>query len=89
MNTTESTNTNIFKVIRVVSVNLVIILSVRLLSVYSFKGPFNTYLIYFTFIKSVATNKRFGSTTLVRAKGVRISETRHDQSNPNDYYLKS
>ena len=41
----------------VVSVNLVLDLSVRLLFLYSFKGPFNTHLIYFTFIKSVAINK--------------------------------
>ena len=45
------------RVIRVVSVNLVLVLSVRLLFMYSFEGPFNTYLIYLTFIKSVAINK--------------------------------
>ena len=40
----------------VVSINLVLVLSVRLLSMCSFKGPFNKYLVYFTFIKSVAIN---------------------------------
>ena len=44
-------------VIEVVSVNLVLDLSVHLLFLYSFKDPFNTYLIYFTFIKFVAINK--------------------------------
>ena len=44
-------------VIRNVSVNLVFVSSVRLLLMYSLKGPFNTYLIYFTFIKSVGINK--------------------------------
>ena len=34
-------------VIRFVSVNLVLVLSVRLLFLYSFEGSFNTYLIYF------------------------------------------
>ena len=57
-------------------VNLVLILSVRLLFLYSFKGPFNTYLIYFTFIKSVVINKNLSQP--LRAKGVTISETRHD-----------
>ena len=46
------------EVIRVVSVKLVIVLSLRLPFLYSFKGrPFNTYLIYFTFIRSVAIDK--------------------------------
>ena len=31
---------------RVLLVNLVLVLSIRLLSLYSFWGPFNTYLIY-------------------------------------------
>ena len=64
---------------RVVSANLVLVLSVHLLFLYSFKGPFNTYLIYFTFIKSVAVNKDL-SQHLVRAKGVRISVTKDDRS---------
>ena len=34
---------------RNVSVNLVFVSSVRLLLMYSLKGPFNTYLIYFDF----------------------------------------
>ena len=38
------------------------------------------YLIYFTFTKSVAINKDLSQT--LRAKGVRISETRRDRSNP-------
>ena len=37
---------------------------------YSLKGPFNTYLTYFTFIKSVAINKDLSQ---IMAKGVRIS----------------
>ena len=65
---------------RVVSVNLVLVLSVRLLFLHSFKGPFNRYLIYFTFVKSVAINKNLSQP--LRAKAVRISETKHDQSNP-------
>ena len=32
------------------------------------KGPFNKYLIYFTFIKYVAINKRFESTTYLEQK---------------------
>ena len=39
--------------------DLVLVLTVSLLFLYTFKGPFNTNLIYFTFIKSVAIkNKR-------------------------------
>ena len=64
-----------------VSFNLVFVLSVHLLFLHSFKGSFSTYLIYFTFIKSVAINKDRVN-HLVRTKGVRISETKHDQSNP-------
>ena len=46
-------------VLGVVSVDLVLVLSISLLFLYTFKGPFNTNLIYFTFIKSVAIkNKR-------------------------------
>ena len=48
--------------IRVVSVNLVLFLSARLLFLDSFKGPFSKYLIYFTFSKSVAI-KKIESTT--------------------------
>ena len=44
-------------VIGVVLEDLVLVLSVSLLFLYTFKGPFNTNLIYFTFIKSVAINK--------------------------------
>ena len=44
-------------VIRNVSVNLVFVSSVPLLLMYSLKGPFNAYLTYLTFIKSVAINK--------------------------------
>ena len=40
-----------------VLVNLVFVLSARLLFLYSFKGLFNTYFIYFAYIKSVAINK--------------------------------
>ena len=40
-------------VIRVVSINLVLVYSVRHLFLYSFKGPYNTYLRNFTCIKSV------------------------------------
>ena len=40
-------------VTRNISENLVFVLSVRLLLMYSLKVPFNTYFIYFTFIKSV------------------------------------
>ena len=54
-----------------------------LLFLYSFKGPFNTYLIYFTFIKSVAINKDLSQP--LRAKGKRISETKHDWSNLNSW----
>ena len=43
-------------VIRVVPVNLVLVLSLRLLFLHSFNSPFGTYLIYFTFINSVAIN---------------------------------
>ena len=46
-------------VVRVVSVNFVLLLSERLLFLYSLEGPFSGDLIYFTFIKSVAINKDF------------------------------
>ena len=39
------------------NVYLVLALSLRLLFLYSFKGPLNTYLIYFTFTKTVPINK--------------------------------
>ena len=76
---------NLAGVIRVVLVNLVLVLSIRLLFLYSFKGLLNAYLIYFTCIKSVVMNKDWSQ--LLKAKGLRISETRHDRSNP--IYLKS
>ena len=38
--------------------DLVLVFSVSLLFLYTFKGPFNTNLIYFTFIKSVAIKKK-------------------------------
>ena len=44
-------------VIRVASVDLVLVLFLRLLFLYSFKGPFETHLIYFNFVNSVAVNK--------------------------------
>ena len=66
--------------IRAASVSLVLVLSVCLLFLYSFKGPFNTYLIYFTFIESVAVNKDLNQP--LRAKGVRISKMKHDRRNP-------
>ena len=43
------------------------------------------YFIYFTFIRSVAINKDLSQP--LRAKGVRISKTKHDRNQP--YYLKS
>ena len=36
---------------RAISVNLVLVASLRLLFLYSFMGPFNMYLVHFTFIK--------------------------------------
>ena len=42
---------------KVVSVNFALVSSVRLLFLYYFEDPFNTYFIYFIFIKSVAVNK--------------------------------
>ena len=42
-----------------------------------FMPVFNTYVIYFTFIKSVEINN--GLNQLLRAKGIRISEARHDK----------
>ena len=71
-------------VITVVSVNLVLVLSACLLFLHSFKGPFNKYLIYFTFIKSVAINKDLSQP--LRAEGVTISETRDHRSNPKQPY---
>ena len=65
--------------IRVVSVNLVLVLFVGLLFLHCFKGLFNTKLLFSTFIKSVAINKELSQP--LRAKGVRISETRHDRIN--------
>ena len=62
------------------SVSFLFYFVVRLLFLYSLKGPFNTYLIYFTFIKSVAIDKDLSQP--LRTKDVRISETKHDRSNP-------
>ena len=42
----------LLELFRVVSVNLVLVLSVHFLFLYYFKGLFNTYLIYFIIIIS-------------------------------------
>ena len=69
------------RVVRIVSVNLFSFYPF----LYSFKGPFNTYPFYFTFIKAVAINKELSEP--LRAKRVGISETRHDPTKP--YCLKT
>ena len=61
-----------------VSVDLVPFLSVRFLFWHSFKGTFNMYLIYFTFIKYVENSKDLSQP--LRAKGVKISKSRHDKA---------
>ena len=53
---------------RVVSVNLFLVLSVLLLFLLSFKGPFNMSLSYFTFMKSVAINKNLSQPLLLEQK---------------------
>ena len=67
----------------------VLILSVRLLFLYSLKGPFNRYLIYSTFIKSVTINNDSSQPLMISLSERRKNKWNQTWPKLQPYYLKS